>query len=51
MDIVNLIIALIFAAIVYFIAALFLPYIVAVLLALLVLLYGIFGGGYRRGRF
>lgn len=44
MDIVGLLVGLILAAICYFVAALFLPHIVAILIALLVLVVCVFGG-------
>lgn len=50
MDVVGLVIGIILAAIVYFVASLFLPYVVAILLALLVLLVCIFGGVGTRWR-
>lgn len=49
---IAIIVGLILGAIVYFVAALFLPYIVAILLGILVFLLVVFGGnGYydRRG--
>lgn len=44
MDIVNLLVALLLGALVYFVAQLFLPYVVAVILALLVIVLVLFRG-------
>lgn len=48
MDIVNILVGLLVAAIVYFVAALFLPYVICIVLALLVLVLFIFGRGRTR---
>lgn len=45
MDVVNLLVGLLVAAIVYFVGGMFLPHVVAVLLALLVLVLVLFGRG------
>lgn len=47
MDIVGIIIGLILGAIAYFVAGLFLPYIIAVLIGIAVFLLYVFGGGSR----
>lgn len=45
MDIVGIIIGLILGAIAYFVAGLFLPYVIAVLIGIAVFLLYVFGGG------
>jgi predicted PurR-regulated permease PerM len=45
MSVVNILIALILGAIAYFVAQLFLPYVVAILLAILVIVLVVFGSG------
>lgn len=47
MDIFNILITLLVAVLVYFVAALILPYPIPAILAILVIVLGIFGRGFR----